>query len=127
MTDPIGRFQRTFNITLTMVFGTTDERSPPPAGCIGAMPASMASLTEPVGVFPAGSRYGPMMLRHCAGSYATLTETAPLAYELIGPPLSAEDRERYYAETRLFAALFGIPQDALPQSWADFVGYVDRQ
>ena len=27
---------------------------------------------------------------------------------------------------RLFAALFGIPQSALPQSWADFAGYVDE-
>ena len=26
---------------------------------------------------------------------------------------------------RLFAALFGIPQSALPQSWADFARYVD--
>jgi uncharacterized protein (DUF2236 family) len=36
------------------------------------------------------------------------------------PPLSAEERERYWTEARLFAAFFGIPQDALPQSWAAF-------
>src|SRR5260370_21100217 len=40
--------------------------------------------------------------------------------------LSIEDRDRYYAEAGLFAALFGIPQDALPQGWADFAGYVDQ-
>src|SRR5262249_42856026 len=34
--------------------------------------------------------------------------------------------ERYYAETRLFAALFGIPQGALPQSWAGFAQYIDE-
>ena len=28
--------------------------------------------------------------------------------------------ERYWTEARLFAAFFGIPQDALPQSWVDF-------
>ena len=38
------------------------------------------------------------------------------------PPLSAEARERYWTEARLFAAFFGIPQDALPQSWAEFAG-----
>src|SRR5712672_943367 len=56
LADPIGRFQRTFNITLTMVFGTTDQAIAAArrlhrrhAGICGTMP-------ETVGAFAAGSR-----------------------------------------------------------------------
>ena len=38
-------------------------------------------------------------------------------------PLSNDEREQYYAESRLFAALFGIPQSALPESWRGFTDY----
>ena len=55
-----------------------------------------------------------------------LIETALVAYQLLNPPLSSEDRERYYDEGKLFAVLFGIPQSALPENWADFAGYVDN-
>jgi len=44
----------------------------------------------------------------------------------VNPPLSIDDRERYYAEARLSAALFGIPKGALPENWTDFAGYFDE-
>jgi uncharacterized protein (DUF2236 family) len=123
--DPIGRFQRTFNITLTMMFGTTDQAIAAARRLHRRHSGISGTLPEPVGAFAAGSRYWANELSALSWVNATLTETAPLAYELVGPPLSAEDRERYYAETRLFAGLFGVPQEVLPQSWADFRGYVD--
>ncbi len=126
LTDPIGRFQRTFNITLTMVFGTTDEAVAAARRLHRRHAGICGVLTQPVGMFAAGSSYRANDVAALRWVYATLTETAPLVYELIGPPLSPEDREQYYAEMRLFAALFGIPQRALPQSWGAFIGYVDE-
>jgi uncharacterized protein (DUF2236 family) len=126
LSDPIGRFQRTFNITLTMVFGTTDQALAAARRLHRRHTEICGTLTESSGPFPAGSAYRANDVAALRWVYATLTQTAPHAYELLGPPLSDEDRERYYAETRLFAALFGIPQDALPHSWAEFVGYVDQ-
>jgi uncharacterized protein (DUF2236 family) len=38
-------------------------------------------------------------------------------------PLSSADRERYYAESCILAALFGIPQTSLPLSWEEFTAY----
>src|SRR5260370_32905180 len=109
-----------------MMFGTTTQAIAAArklhrrhAGICGALSASS-------GAYSAGSAYRPNDLAALRCVWATLIETAPLAYELIAPMLSIEDRERYYAEARLFASLFGIPQDALPQSWADFAGYVDQ-
>ncbi len=48
--------------------------------------------------------------------HSTLIETA-------FPTLSSEDRARYYAETCVFAALFGIPQTSLRSNWEDFASY----
>jgi uncharacterized protein (DUF2236 family) len=41
-----------------------------------------------------------------------------MAYTIVLPALTPEERERYYAESRLFASLFGIPQASLPEGWA---------
>lgn len=40
------------------------------------------------------------------------------------PPLTLQQRERYYRESVLFAALFGIPKKCLPQDWTAFSAYV---
>jgi uncharacterized protein (DUF2236 family) len=80
-------------------------------------------LAEAAGPFTAGCRYRANDLAALRWVHATLIDTALVAHELVHPPLSAEDCERYWGEARLFAAFFGIPQDALPPSWGDFVCY----
>jgi uncharacterized protein (DUF2236 family) len=126
LNDPIGRFQRTFNVTLTMMFGTTTQAVAAARKLHRRHAGICGALSESSEAYSAGSAYKANDLAALRWVWATLIETAPLAYELIAPILSIEDRERYYVEARLFAALFGIPQDALPQSWADFAGYVDQ-
>jgi uncharacterized protein (DUF2236 family) len=46
-----------------------------------------------------------------------------MAYGLVLPPLSIDERERYWAENRMFAALFGLQPSDLPADWAAFVDY----
>jgi uncharacterized protein (DUF2236 family) len=124
--DPIGRFQRTFSTTLTMMFGTTTQAIKA-ARILHRRHAGICGvLNEGLGAFAAGSAYRANDVAALRWVWATLVETAPLAYELIAPPLSTADRERYYAESRLFAALFGIPQEGLPDSWTEFGSYVDE-
>jgi uncharacterized protein (DUF2236 family) len=125
LADPIGRFHRTFNIAFTMVFGTTSQAIAAARHLHHRHAAVSGTLTESSGAFAAGSKYWAIDVAALRWVQATLTDTALVAFELVNPPLSVEDREGYYAESRLSAALFGIPQDAMPQSWADFVGYVD--
>jgi uncharacterized protein (DUF2236 family) len=52
-----------------------------------------------------------------------LVETALTLYEIVFPPLTATERERYWAESRRYAGFFGIPASALPQDWDTFVAY----
>jgi uncharacterized protein (DUF2236 family) len=55
--------------------------------------------------------------------YATLLESALLAYDSVLPPLSNSEREAYYAESKTLAALFGIPPAAMPVDWSAFEAY----
>lgn len=48
-----------------------------------------------------------------------------MAYTLVLPALTQQEREQYLAESRLFATLFGIPQVSLPNSWVAFSDYID--
>ena len=125
LTDPVGRFHRTFSIVFTMVFGTTDQALAAARRLHRRHTAIGGTLAEDVGAFAAGSPYRANDVAALRWVHATLIDTALVAYQLVNPPLSARDRECYYADTRRFAALFGIPQSALPQSWADFAGYFD--
>jgi uncharacterized protein (DUF2236 family) len=123
LADPVGRFHGTFNVMFTMVFGTT-EQALAAAHRLHRRHAHISGrLVEAAGSFAAGSRYRANDVAALRWVHATLIDTAVAAYELVHPPLSTEDRERYWGEARLSAAFFGIPQDALPQSWDDFVCY----
>jgi uncharacterized protein (DUF2236 family) len=55
--------------------------------------------------------------------YATLVESAVLAYECVMPPLTAEELAGYFEESKTLAALFGLPAASLPRDWAQFLNY----
>lgn len=121
--DPIGRFHRTFRTVFTLVFGTLDQAFQA-ARRLHTRHATIAGLMPAAaGPFTAGSRYHANETSALLWVHATLVETAAMAYDLVLPPLSAAEVAQYYAESRLFAALFGIPQPDLPKSWGDFVAY----
>jgi uncharacterized protein (DUF2236 family) len=123
LADPIGRFHRTFNVVFTMVFGSTGQALAAARALHRRHDDISGVLTENAGAFPAGSSYSANDVAALRWVYATLIDSALVAYQLVRPPLSIVEREQYYAESRLFAALFGIPQSALPESWTGFTDY----
>jgi uncharacterized protein (DUF2236 family) len=126
LADPIGRFHRTFNAMFTMVFGTTEQALVAARRLHGRHARVSGTLPEATGPFAAGSRYEANDVAALAWVHATLIDTALAAYQLVCPPLSIEERERYWTEAKLFAAFFGIPQNALQQSWANFAAGNER-
>jgi uncharacterized protein (DUF2236 family) len=124
--DPIGRFHRTFGFVFTMVFGTTDAAIAAARRLHRRHAAISGILAESTGAFPAGTPYRANDVAALRWVFATLADSAIVAFELVNPPLSAGERERYYAEFRRFAAFFGIPQSALPQSWPAFAAYFEE-
>jgi uncharacterized protein (DUF2236 family) len=125
LADPIGRFHRTFNPVFTMVFGATDQAIAASRRLHRRHADISGTLMEGIGPFAAGSTYRANDVAALRWVHATLTESALVAHQLVNPPISIEDRERYYAEFRLFAAFFGVPQSALPANWTEFTEYVD--
>jgi uncharacterized protein (DUF2236 family) len=121
--DPIGRFHRTFKIMFTMTFGTLDQALKGARRLHRRHAIITGVMPKAAGPFPAGSHYRANETSAQRWVHATLVETALVAHDLILAPLSSEERERYYAESCILAALFGIPQTSLPSSWEEFGAY----
>jgi uncharacterized protein (DUF2236 family) len=123
--DPIGRFHRTFAVVFTMVFGTLDQALSAARALHRRHAAIYGRLPITVGPFRAGSPYQANDLAALRWIYATLVETALMTHDFVLPPLTGEERARYYAESHRFAALFGIPRATLPADWREFATYAE--
>ena len=121
--DPIGRFHRTFDIVFAMVFGSLDRALLSARQLHRRHSMIVGEMPETVGPFAAGSRYCANDVPSLRWVHATLVETAVMAHDLVLPPLSAEERERYWSESRMFGALFGLTADDLPADWSGFAAY----
>ena len=121
--DRIDRFHRTFAVVYTMVFGSLDQALAASRRLHGLHTSVTGPMPAGVGPFASGSRYRANDLAALRWVYATLIDTAVLAHDMVLPALTDDERERYYAESRLFAALFGIADDDLPTDWLGFTAY----
>ncbi len=121
--DPLARFHDTFRIVFTMIFGTLPQALAASRHLYYLHSRVQGELTESVAAYPRGSRYQANEVDALLWVYATLIDSALLAYECVLPPLSNSERETYYAESKTMAALFGIPQAALPVNWSAFAAY----
>jgi uncharacterized protein (DUF2236 family) len=84
------------------------------------------ALEYSAGGFAQGEEYRANEIHALLWVHATLWDSAVRMYELVVEPLSASDKERFYQETKRFAYLFGIPEYVLPESWPDFIAYVEQ-
>jgi uncharacterized protein (DUF2236 family) len=106
-----------------MVFGSLDRALQSSRQLHRRHSMIVGEMPETVGPFAAGSRYCANDIPSLRWVHATLVESALMAHELVLPPFSAEERERYWAESRLFGALFGLTADDLPADWSGFIAY----
>jgi uncharacterized protein (DUF2236 family) len=125
LADPLGRFHRTFEVVFKMVFGTRDQAFAAARSLHRRHVAICGRMPEDAGPFAAGSWYRANDVAALTWVHATLIDSAVIAHNLMLPALSAEERERYYAESRLFAGLFGIPRQSAPSDWQNFAAYVE--
>ena len=121
--DRIDRFHRTFAVVYTMVFGSLDQAVAAARRLHRRHAAVTGTMSADTGPFARGSPYRANDIAALRWVYATLIDTAVKAHDLVLPPLSAAERERYYAESKRFAALFGIAGADLPPDWTAFAAY----
>jgi uncharacterized protein (DUF2236 family) len=122
-TDPLARFHNTFRVVFTMVFGTLEQALASSRHLYQLHTRITGQLPESVAPYPQGAPYEANEVKALLWVYATLVESALLAYDSVLPPLSSNERESYYAESKTMAALFGIPAIALPADWSEFEAY----
>jgi uncharacterized protein (DUF2236 family) len=116
LNDAIGRFHSTFRVVYTMLFGTREQATQ-------AAKRLYRLHTGIRGELSSGEHYEANEVAALRWVYATLVESAMIAYEFVLPPLTVSDRGQYYAESKRMAALFGISAEALPQDWTGFLQY----
>ncbi|HEY1984618.1 MAG TPA: oxygenase MpaB family protein [Terracidiphilus sp.] len=123
MAKPIARFHNTFRIVFTMIFGSLDQASRSARHLHSLHTQIQGAVPEDIAAYARGSHYQANQIAALRWVYATLVESAVLAYECVRPPLTVAERAAYYAESRTLAALFGLPASDLPESWEAFIAY----
>jgi uncharacterized protein (DUF2236 family) len=123
LSQPIARFHNTFRIVFTMIFGSLNQSMAAARHLYTLHTRIRGQMPENVAAYKQGSPYEANEIAALRWVYATLVESAVLAYECVRPPLTPAERDLYYAESKTLAALFGIPAMALPQNWDDFMVY----
>ncbi|HEY6882247.1 MAG TPA: oxygenase MpaB family protein [Polyangiales bacterium] len=125
-TDPVGRFVRTFKHVHGMLFGDLDTALTSARRVHKYHTAIRGQIGEDTGAYRQGSSYEANNEAALLWVHATLWESSILSFELLFHPLSNEEKERYYQETKLFAYMFGIPDEILPPNWPEFIEYNQR-
>jgi uncharacterized protein (DUF2236 family) len=125
LANPIGRFHRTFEIMFTLVFGSLDQACAAARRLHRRHQAVQGILPTAAGPFAEGSAYAANEADPLMWVHATLIETALLAHDLVLPPLTPDERERYYQESRQLGGMFGLSLEMQPPTWVAFQGYCE--
>jgi len=121
--DPLGRLYRTMSAMWSIVF---DQGAPARAALErinsvhgrvhGTVPATEPSY--------GGMAYDAFDQELLLWVHATLIDSAIVAYELFVKPLRAEEKARYYADSKKLAQLFQISDGLIPASLKAFTAYM---
>ena len=103
--DPLARFHNTFRVVFTMIFGTLGQALAASRHLYHLHTRIHGELPESMAAYRQGPHYEANEVNALLWVYATLVESALIAYDCVLPPISSEEREVYYA---LCAALYRL-------------------
>jgi uncharacterized protein (DUF2236 family) len=110
--DPMRRLLGTLEATYTIVFGTEAE--------VDRKARRVRAVHDRVNG-PGYDAHDPVLL---CWVNATLIDTAVRVYETLVQPLSTNEKDAYYRDSRHVAEVLGCPLDSQPPDWAAFQCYV---
>jgi uncharacterized protein (DUF2236 family) len=122
----VRRVRRTVGGMLEITFGDPDRARQAIAHINRIHQQVRGTLRQEVGAFSAGTPYAATDPDLLLWVHATLVDSMMLAYESLVGPLSAEERDRFCAESAETGTLFGIPAERLPLTRAALAAYMDR-
>ncbi len=117
--DPLGRLRRTVDTNLTIVFGDRAQAERAVAG-VAAVHAHVR------GVSGSGAPYRADDPDLAMWVHASLVLAVLRSYEDLVGPLGVDGKAAYYEGYKVAGRLFGITDDVMPPTWADFEAYVRR-
>jgi uncharacterized protein (DUF2236 family) len=123
MEDPLGRFHRTFSTMFKMTFGDLDTALTTARGLHAMHTRIKGRIACPAGRFKTGTHYQANEAHALFWVQATLIDTTVRVFEQTVRPLKAEEKARYYEESKRMLCLFGIPEDLVPPDWYQFQAY----
>lgn len=122
--DPLGRFWHTFDSTLRIVFGSTEEA----LGAIDQVNTVHSRihgvLPQKVGQFSAGTPYDATDPELLLWVHATGLESELSVYHRFVSPLTPAQHEQYYDEMKKPGVLLGIPESLMPFTLSDLHTYI---
>jgi uncharacterized protein (DUF2236 family) len=122
---PLARLRRTLDSTLAMVFGTRAEADAAADRINRVHGVVHGVLPQDAGRFPAGTPYDAKDPALLLWVHATLVDSTFTAYSRFVAPLSPDELERGYQESKLAARMLGVPDETLPGDYAAFRTYFD--
>lgn len=124
MTDPFGRAMNTFMLGQMLTFGSTRTANQA-ARTINRLHKNVhGKLSQAAGEYPEGTIYKAYDPELLLWVQATVVDTILLTYALFVGPLSAEEEEQTYQESKKTASLLGLSASYMPQHVADLRSYV---
>ena len=123
--NPLARLQRTLSAMWSIGFDESEKAYAALARVanIHKHVHGAVQSDEPVACGTSYDARDPQLLMWV---HATLVDSAMVAYDLFVKPLSAEEKSRYYQESKRLAELFEIPRGAIPESLSEFSDYLDE-
>lgn len=122
--EPYERLARTAHVLDTIAWGRRDEADRLTARVRRMHARARGTLPRDAGPFPAGTPWSADDPELLLWILACLVDSAVLVFERCVRPLSAAERDAYWADQRVVGRLFGLPDDAMPATWHDFQTYM---
>ncbi len=124
MHDPFGRAERTFLMSQMLTFGST-ATARQAAHTINRLHTHVqGTLPARAGDHTTGSTYFARDPKLLLWVHATLVDTVLLLYPLLIKPLSQEEQEQYYQESKRMARLLGLSATDMPETVHDLHLYI---
>jgi uncharacterized protein (DUF2236 family) len=124
MHDPLGRALQTFMLGQLMTFGTT-PKARQAAKTINRLHLNVhGTLTQDAGNYASGTRYDARDPELLLWVYATLVDTVLITYPLFLKPLTNQEQEQYYQESKQFVRHLGLSETYIPQTLQNMHQYV---
>jgi uncharacterized protein (DUF2236 family) len=126
MSDPYKRTMHTFMLGQLLTFGST-ETARDAARTINRLHTHVfGTLNTSAGAYTHGTMYKARDPELLLWVQATLVDTVLVMYRTLFRPLSLEEQDRYYQESKSSARLLGLSTSDMPETVLDLQRYVDE-